>query len=149
MSMPAAADLPEVFDPATHGEKAAAVYREKRPLYADFARCLKNLLEEALQSSDVKTQSVEARAKTIDSYARKAGQAFPLDPTCHDVVMIRREQYQRLERHLRAAGRPRIEMTFAELAQVIGEQLPPSAYQHPAWWGSDPKHTQAVWLDAG
>ncbi len=81
MSMPAAADLPEVFDPATHGEKAAAVYREKRPLYADFARCLKNLLEEALQSSDVKTQSVEARAKTIDSYARKAGQAFPLDPT--------------------------------------------------------------------
>ena len=22
-------------------------------------------------------------------------------------------------------------------------------YQHPAWWGSDPKHTQAAWLDAG
>jgi hypothetical protein len=63
--------------------------------------------------------------------------------------MIRREQYQRLERHLQAVGRPRIEMTFAELAQVIGEQLPPSACQHPAWWGSDPKHTQAVWLDAG
>jgi len=63
--------------------------------------------------------------------------------------MIRREQYQRLERHLRAAGRPRIEMTFAEVAQVIGEKLPPSAYQYPAWWGSDPKHTQAVWLDVG
>ena len=40
-------------------------------------------------------------------------------------------------------------MTFAEVAQVIGEPLPPSAYQHPAWWGSDPKHTQAVWLAAG
>jgi hypothetical protein len=40
-------------------------------------------------------------------------------------------------------------MTFAEVAQVIGERLPDSAYQHPAWWGSDPKHTQAVWLDAG
>ena len=39
-------------------------------------------------------------------------------------------------------------MTFAEIARVIGEELPSSAYQHPAWWGSDPKHTQAVWLDA-
>src|SRR6202034_1166211 len=38
-------------------------------------------------------------------------------PTWHHVVMIRREQYQRLERHLRAVGRPRIEMTFAEIAQ--------------------------------
>lgn len=75
--------------------------------------------------------------------------ALPLDHVCHDVVMIRREQYQRLEGHLRAAGRPRIEMTFAEVAQVIGEQLPPSAHQHPAWWGGDPRHTQAVRLDAG
>jgi hypothetical protein len=63
--------------------------------------------------------------------------------------MIRREQYERLERHLRADGRPRIEMTFAEAARAIGEQLPRSAYHHPAWWGSDPNHTQAVWLDAG
>jgi hypothetical protein len=66
------------------------------------------------------------------------------------VTVIRREQYQRLERHLQAVGRLRAEMTFAEVAQVIGEPfLPDSAYQHPAWWGSDPKHTQAVWLDAG
>jgi hypothetical protein len=63
--------------------------------------------------------------------------------------VIRREQYQRLERHLRAAGRPRIEMTFAEVAQVIGDLLPPSAFQHPAWWGSGPKHAQAVWRAAG
>jgi len=65
------------------------------------------------------------------------------------VTVIRREQYQRLERHLRAVGRPRIEMTFDEVAQVIGAPLPSSALRHPAWWGSDPKHTEAVWLDAG
>lgn len=65
------------------------------------------------------------------------------------MAVIRHGQYQRLERHLRAAGRPRVEMTFAEVAQVIGERLPDSAYQHPAWWGSDPGHTQSVWLDAG
>ncbi len=40
-------------------------------------------------------------------------------------------------------------MTFAEVIRVVGEQLPPSARQYAAWWGSDPKHTHAVWLDAG
>jgi hypothetical protein len=63
--------------------------------------------------------------------------------------MIRREQYQRLERHLRGAGRQRIEMPFADIAEIIGQLLPNSAHRHPAWWASDPKHTQAVWLDAG
>jgi hypothetical protein len=32
------------------------------------------------------------------------------------VTVIRGEQYQRLEHHLRAVGRPRIEMTFDEVA---------------------------------
>jgi len=63
--------------------------------------------------------------------------------------MVRREQYERLERHLRASGRPRIELTFDEVAKIIGEPLPRSAYQHSAWWGSDPHHAQATWLDAG
>ncbi|MFI0350376.1 hypothetical protein [Actinomadura sp. 9N407] len=63
--------------------------------------------------------------------------------------MVRREQYERLERHLVADGRGRIEMTFAEVSTVIGAPLPRSAFDHSAWWGTDPKHTQAVWLDAG
>jgi len=40
-------------------------------------------------------------------------------------------------------------MTFAEIISIVGEQLPRSAFRYPAWWGSDPKHTQAVWLNAG
>ena len=63
--------------------------------------------------------------------------------------MIRREQYERLERHLRKVDRQRIEMSFADIVELIGERLPDSAYKHPAWWASDPKHTQAAWLDAG
>lgn len=63
--------------------------------------------------------------------------------------MVRRDQYERLERHLRVDGHGRIEMTFSEVSAVIGAPLPRSAFDHPAWWGSDPKHTQAVWLDAG
>jgi hypothetical protein len=31
-----------------------------------------------------------------------------------------------------AAGRQRTEMSFADIAQVIGERLPRSAYHHPA-----------------
>ncbi|MEV5745744.1 hypothetical protein AB0L30_37295 [Microbispora rosea] len=63
--------------------------------------------------------------------------------------MVAREQYERLARHLQQDGREHVEMTFAQVARIIGEELPPSAYKHPAWWGSDPKHTQAVWLDVG
>lgn len=80
MSMPAG-DLPEVFDPATHGERAAASYRERRSLYLEFVRCIRSLLEEALRGGEIRTHSIEARAKTIDSFARKAGLPHPLDPT--------------------------------------------------------------------
>jgi hypothetical protein len=72
----------------------------------------------------------------------RPGQARPRGRD--DVGVIRREQYQRLEGHLRTVGRSSIELTFAEVAEVIGEPLPASAYRHPAWWASDPKHTQAV-----
>nr|WP_165965172.1 hypothetical protein [Actinomadura bangladeshensis] len=40
-------------------------------------------------------------------------------------------------------------MTFAEVSTVIGAPLPRSAFVHQAWWATDPKHAQAVWLDAG
>lgn len=80
MSMPAG-DLPEAFDPGSHGERAAAAYREKRSVYLEFAQCLRSLLDAALRGSDVKTHSVEARAKTVASFAKKAGLPHPLDPT--------------------------------------------------------------------
>ncbi|WP_200842107.1 hypothetical protein [Actinomadura sp. K4S16] len=40
-------------------------------------------------------------------------------------------------------------MTFVEVSRVIGAPLPRSAFLYQAWWATDPKHTQAVWLDAG
>ena len=44
-----------------------------------------------------------------------------------NVLMVQREQYERLERYLRALGRPCIEMTSDEVAQAIGDCLPRSA----------------------
>jgi putative GTP pyrophosphokinase len=80
MSMPAG-DLPEVFEPVSYGESASSAYSKKRPLYNEFARVVADLLQEALKSTDVKVHSVDYRAKTLSSFAKKAGAAHPLDPT--------------------------------------------------------------------
>lgn len=45
-----------------------------------------------------------------------------------------------------------VEMTFEEIAELVGE-LPPSAYQHGPWWldrSPDTTHVQAhAWLSVG
>src|SRR5215471_4140356 len=81
MSMLPAADLPEVFDPVAYGEKAAAIYSRRRPLYEEFATILRNLLEQALRAQEIDIYLLESRAKTVDSYAVKAGTAHPIDPS--------------------------------------------------------------------
>ncbi|WP_208868800.1 hypothetical protein, partial [Microbispora triticiradicis] len=69
----------------------------------------------------------------------------------HTDGVVAREQYERLARYLEQDGHERIEMTFAQVARTIGEELPASAYKHPAWWGSDPStrkpygSTSATW----
>jgi hypothetical protein len=48
---------------------------------------------------------------------------------------------------------PRVEMTFAQVEEVLGQRLPPSAYKHREWWAnqSDTTNRQwaAAWLEAG
>jgi len=48
-------------------------------------------------------------------------------------------------------GQNRIQFVFEEIEQIIGEELPPSARTHRAWWGNDhTSHSQAYsWLNAG
>ncbi|NED55276.1 hypothetical protein G3I24_30850 [Micromonospora aurantiaca] len=40
-------------------------------------------------------------------------------------------------------------MTFAEVSAIVGAALLRSAFDYQAWWATDPKHSHAVWLDAG
>jgi hypothetical protein len=42
-------------------------------------------------------------------------------------------------------------MTFAEIEQVIGMKLPPSALRHRPWWSNNRDNSvmTKVWLDAG
>lgn len=60
-------------------------------------------------------------------------------------------RYQPLADHLRALDAPRWNASFAEVEAILGRQLPPSAYQYPAWWANQSGgHSQtAGWRDAG
>jgi hypothetical protein len=59
--------------------------------------------------------------------------------------------YNPLGNHLRAAIGDIVRMTFAEIEEVIGTKLPPSAHKRNEWWSNSPiGHSQAwAWLDAG
>ncbi len=59
-------------------------------------------------------------------------------------------KYDPLKRHLAGSSRPIIEMTFDEIASLVGG-LPRSAFEYQAWWENDEgRHVQAhAWLNAG
>ncbi len=60
-------------------------------------------------------------------------------------------KYAALEAHLRESGRDTVPMTFADIARVIGADLPPSAFKHRPWWSNNPSNSSITrsWLEAG
>ncbi|MGI5162184.1 DUF7662 domain-containing protein [Microbispora sp. CA-102843] len=56
----------------------------------------------------------------------------------HTDGVVAREQYERLARHLQQDGGEHVTMRFAQVARVIGEEPPASAYKHSAWRAGDP-----------
>lgn len=61
--------------------------------------------------------------------------------------------YYPLFKYLRDSNKEEIEMTFAEIAKIIGQKkLTQSAYNHKSWWGNNLKKRTGqskAWLDAG
>ena len=61
-------------------------------------------------------------------------------------------KYDALFEYLCRAGDGPVEMTFAEIADLVGP-LPASAVTHRAWWANEPasaRHVQArAWLNTG
>lgn len=63
-------------------------------------------------------------------------------------------KYDALREHLRRQDRARVEMSFGEVAELVGE-LPASATgdggkYHRQWWENNDGHVQArAWLGAG
>ena|SRR5436190_1787572 len=59
-------------------------------------------------------------------------------------------KYGPLEEFLGKQTLDRIPMRFIEIERLIGEKLPPSAYQHRPWWANEARgHSHAkAWLAA-
>ena len=63
-------------------------------------------------------------------------------------------KYRQLHAYLMGVREDEVTMTFNEIERVLGDTLPPSAYNHRAWWGNeDPYKTvqrgKRAWLLAG
>lgn len=62
-------------------------------------------------------------------------------------------KYEPLERHLRGLDRSTEHLlSFAAIESILGEPLPNSARNHPAWWANQrgPGHCQThSWMNAG
>jgi len=69
-----------IFDFEQHRVRAIGDYQKARPLYDEFARVVRNVLSEALKANGIKVHSIEARAKTIESFANKVSTPSMEDP---------------------------------------------------------------------
>ncbi|HEX4535191.1 MAG TPA: hypothetical protein VH000_13215 [Rhizomicrobium sp.] len=60
-------------------------------------------------------------------------------------------KYDELGQYLKRQAASEIPMTFAEIEDVLGTTLPPSAYRHRPWWSNNPNNSvmTKAWLDAG
>lgn len=59
-------------------------------------------------------------------------------------------KYAPLGHYLRLKGTDRVTLSFDDVADIIGDALPPSAFEHAEWWANSPSHVEALaWLDAG
>ena len=60
-------------------------------------------------------------------------------------------KYDPLTHHLRNSGRPYVPMSFEDIEQVIGAELPPRASKQRAWWSNNPTNNvmTMAWLAAG
>lgn len=58
-------------------------------------------------------------------------------------------KYAPLAEHLKQSGSPMVEMSFDEIASIVGG-LPESATKYGQWWENTGHHSQAkAWLEAG
>lgn len=69
------------FDFEKHRLQAIAEYQKARPLYLEYADVVKNVLAETFKAKTIKVNSIERRAKTVDSFGRKAAVPRPDDPS--------------------------------------------------------------------
>jgi putative GTP pyrophosphokinase len=70
----------ERFDFDRHRLQAIERYQKVRSLYEEYASVIRNILSEAFDAQSIKIHSIEARAKTIDSFGNKTATPSLDDP---------------------------------------------------------------------
>lgn len=70
--LPEQGDAPESFDFEAHRRRAIDEYEEVRDLYEECAQAVKSVLRTVLDIEAVRTLSIEARAKDVESFGKKA-----------------------------------------------------------------------------
>ncbi|MGQ3322910.1 GTP pyrophosphokinase [Pseudomonas brassicacearum subsp. neoaurantiaca] len=70
----------KTFDFDKHKDTAMSLYREVRGLYEDLAETITRVLKDTLSAAGVSIHSIEARAKTIESFGNKAAKPSPINP---------------------------------------------------------------------
>jgi len=61
-------------------------------------------------------------------------------------------KYQPLLQYLVKSDKGLITLSFAQIEEILGAPLPPSAHRYPAWWGNEASRTRTqsnAWMDAG
>ncbi|MFJ8470422.1 GTP pyrophosphokinase family protein [Kitasatospora sp. NPDC094011] len=69
------------FDFDEHKAKARAEYEKKFQLYEEFSRGVESILKTCLENAEISIHSIESRAKSLDSFERKAGKASRENPS--------------------------------------------------------------------
>lgn len=62
---------------------------------------------------------------------------------------MRISKYQPLTEYLLQCGQTSIQLTFSQIEEIIGVELPHSAYVHSVWWVNSNQTTCVHWLKAG
>jgi ppGpp synthetase/RelA/SpoT-type nucleotidyltranferase len=71
---------PRAFDFQAHRRQAVEQYEKVRRRYVEYSRSIKDIIRKALANSQIKVASVEARTKSVKSFARKASEPSDADP---------------------------------------------------------------------
>jgi hypothetical protein len=59
--------------------------------------------------------------------------------------------YSKLNQYLQHKDQDMLRLSFKEIENILGSELPPSAYEHRAWWANSANHSHAQygWIQAG
>ena len=65
--------------------------------------------------------------------------------------MMTSSTYNRLVQYLLQKDQDLLRLSFKQIEDILGTTLPPSAYEHRAWWANSQTHSHARhgWLKAG